>query len=618
MKKFEMCAECLAEYNDPNNRRFHAQPNACADCGPHLEIWDREGLVVASNHEALLETIEAIKRAKIVAVKGIGGFHLMVDARNEEAVEELRKRKRREAKPLAVMFPSLHAIESECMVSDVERRLLISPEAPIVLLRRRPARDLPHAIAPGNPYLGAMLPYTPLHHLVMRGLGFPVVATSGNLSDEPICIDDREALERLHGVADLFLVHDRPIVRHIDDSIVREIMGREMVLRRARGFAPLPIMSKRNLGNTLAVGAHLKNSVALASGRQLFVSQHIGDLETQPAFDAFERVVSSLEDLYEATPDEVAFDVHPDYLSTRWAKESHLRQVPVQHHYAHILSCMAENEVEAPVLGIAWDGTGYGNDGTVWGGEFLRVTSDGFERFAHLRQFRLPGGDRAAREPRRSAIGLLHEIFGGLIFESTGFPAVSTFSGTDIQLLREMLKKGLNAPITSSAGRLFDAVAAIIGLREVTRFEGQAAMELEFAAQHPQDARYKFELKTIPDKPVIVDWELMVRGIISDMTLHLSRSTISAKFHNTLVEMILDTAKLSGEKSVVLSGGCFQNRYLIERTIASLRSAGFKVYWHQRVPTNDGGICLGQATAAAIERSKADSPESARMNQVCV
>ncbi|HWH69663.1 MAG TPA: carbamoyltransferase HypF, partial [Candidatus Sulfotelmatobacter sp.] len=434
MKPFTMCPQCQAEYDDPRDRRFHAQPNACLVCGPHLELWGRAGEVLAAdNREALAGAAEALRAGKILAVKGLGGFHLMVAAHYPQAVQRLRELKHREEKPFALMFPSLDAVKSACAVSPLEERLLRSPEAPIVLLRRsNPA--LPASLAPGNPNLGVMLPYTPLHHLLLSLLNFPVVATSGNLSDEPICIDEHDALERLGGIADLFLVHNRPIVRHVDDSIVRVMAGRELVLRRARGYAPLPVQlrsPKDPVPNVLAVGAHLKNVIALAVGPQAFISQHIGDLETDQAFEAFRRVLADFQKLYEAQPALIAADAHPDYLSTKFARDlvasppadsfsvpfqaadpgdfqlSTLNSQPppalisVQHHVAHVLSCMAENELEPPLLGISWDGTGYGLDGTVWGGEFFQITEEACERVAHLRPFRLPGGDRAVKQPRR-------------------------------------------------------------------------------------------------------------------------------------------------------------------------------------------------------------------------
>jgi hydrogenase maturation protein HypF len=508
------------------------------------------------------------------------------------------------------------------------------------------------SIAPNNPYLGAMLPYTPLHHLLMAELGFPVVATSGNLSDEPICTDEREALERLGGIADVFLVHNRPIVRHVDDSIVRVMLDRELVLRRARGYAPLPIQlrnadygmrnaargdqpspgygltgarptnaQKSEIRNpkseiVLAVGAHLKNAVALSVGNQVFISQHIGDLETEQAHTAFRRVIADFENLYEAKPQIIAADLHPDYLSTKFAQETGRAELPlgqdaqqrvptkigVQHHIAHVLSCMAENEIAPPALGVSWDGTGYGTDGTIWGGEFFLVTDESIERIAHWRPFRLPGGDQAVKEPRRTALGLLHEIFGGKVFEEEKLATIAAFSAPELATLKTMLAKKLNSPVTTSMGRLFDAVASLINLRQQIRFEGQAAMELEFALDGVEtDEHYNLSLVT-HHSSLILDWSPMIEAILADVEKGVSEGLISAKFHNALAEGIVAFAKRAGQDRVVLSGGCFQNRYLTERAVRRLQAEGFRPYWHQRVPPNDGGIALGQVVAALRQK----------------
>jgi hydrogenase maturation protein HypF len=385
MRKFNMCADCRREYQDPLDRRFHAQPNACPSCGPRLRMWNEQGRGTATGNTALGAIVDAIKAGKIVAIKGIGGFHLVVDARNALALGRLRERKRREEKPFALMAPSLEAIKTLCEVSDLEERLLLAPEAPIVLLRRKPGganRELSAAVAPRNPYLGIMLPYTPLHHLLMGDLGFFIVATSANLSDEPICTDEREAVERLRGIAEFFLVHDRPIVRHSDDSVARIMGGREIVLRRARGYAPLPVRLKQDTPLLLAVGGQLKSSVAITAGSQVFISQHIGDLETEAAFRAFQDTIASLQRLYGVTPERTLCDLHPQYLSTQYARERGPASEAIQHHFAHVCSCMAENDLEGNVLGVAWDGAGYGLDGTIWGGEFLLTGGASFRRFA--------------------------------------------------------------------------------------------------------------------------------------------------------------------------------------------------------------------------------------------
>ena len=569
--------------------------------------------MLEEEEEALKRAIDIVRRGLILALKGIGGFQLIVDARNADAVQRLRVRKRREEKPFALMYPSFDLIERDCHVSELEARLLLAPEAPIVLLQRASSESqLAPGVAPANPSLGVMLPYSPLHHLLMRDLGIPVVATSGNLSDEPICIDEYEALKRLEGVADFFLVHDRPIVRQLDDSVVRVICDRELVLRRARGYAPLPVHMKTTLPCILAVGAHLKNSVALGVGKEIFISQHIGDLETSEAFSAFCRTTADLPRLYEAETSIVACDIHPDYLSTKHARQMHAPLHQVQHHFAHVLSCMAENELEDPVLGISWDGTGYGTDGSVWGGEFLRTDEESFQRVAHFRQFRIPGGDAAVKEPRRTALGILHEIWGDDVIADHRLAPIASFSSSELLVMQQMLSKGINSPLTSSAGRLFDAVASILGLRQKATFEGQAAMELEFAIENSTDEAYPLEITT--GFPSIVDWAPMIPEILIDLKKGKSVGIIAAKFHNTLTEVIVAIAREVGESNVVLTGGCFQNRYLVERSIRRLSDTGFKPHWHQRVPPNDGGIALGQVVAAARSALAATRPKRVKIS----
>lgn len=676
MRAFTMCPECQAEYDDPRDRRFHAQPNACPRCGPHLELWDESGAMLSGpgghrlnspdlagaeigsregdcDRTALAAAVNALRQGQIVAVKGLGGFHLLAAAQNDQAVQRLRTRKHREEKPFALMFPTLTTVETFCEVSTLEERLLRSPEAPIVLLRRRSVgvpecwsvgEGTPHhsitpslhysissGVAPGNPYLGVMLPYSPLHHLLLAELRAPVVATSGNRSDEPIATDERDAVERLRGIADLFLVHNRPIVRHVDDSVVRVMLGRELVLRRARGYAPLPIRlkcpkskvqnpkseNKPPRRTVLAVGAHLKNTVALSVDSQVFVSQHIGDLENAPAYEAFQKVTRDFERLYEARPDRIAADLHPDYLSTKFAQASGLPVVGVQHHLAHVLACLAENEIEPPLLGVSWDGTGCGSDGTIWGGEFFRVTNTAGERVAHWRPFRLPGGDRAVKEPRRAALGLLYELFGPDAFRRNDLACVAAFAPAELAALKTMLDRKVQAPLTSSVGRLFDAVASLAGLRQRVRFEGQAAMELEFALDSPAtneayglritDYGLQTESAAATEtpspianrpSPIILDWSPMIEEIITDLERGVGAGEISVKFHNALAESIVAVAMRIGEPRVALSGGCFQNRYLTERTVHRLEEEGFHPYWHQRIPPNDGGIALGQIVGA--------------------
>jgi len=607
MRDFAMCPECLREYGDPLDRRFHAQPNACPACGPQIELGDRTGHVLCSASDALLAAAEAIRAGSIVALKGVGGFHLMTDARNPAAVRALRERKHREEKPLAVMAPALAAIRRECEASPLEERLLLAPEAPIVLLRRVSNSTIAPDVAPGNPMLGMMLPSSPLHHLLMARLGFPAVATSANISGEPICIDNRDCLTRMAGVADFFLLHNRRIVRHADDSIARIVLGREMLLRRARGYAPLPIRLARPVSPLLATGAHLKSTAALASGRSVFISQHIGDLETAPALAAFESVIADFQRLYEIRPAAVAADAHPDYLSTQFAARFSARTgcpiLSVQHHFAHVLSCMAENEIEVPALGVAWDGTGLGPDGTIWGGEFLKIgAGPGYERAAHLRTFPLPGGDAAVREPRRCALGLLYEVYGQAAFDMD-LPTLRAFSPAELAPLRTMLLRGVNTPRTSSAGRLFDAIASLAGIRHRTAFEGQAAMALEFAADSEPCAPYPFT-----HSGPALDWEPMVRAMVADVREDIPAAAIAARFHLTLAGIITAAALRIGESVVILTGGCFQNELLLRLTVLRLREAGLRPVWHQRVPPNDGGIALGQIAASLRRQLPTPTP----------
>jgi hydrogenase maturation protein HypF len=629
MAHFPLCPDCQREYDDPLDRRFHAQPVACPVCGPQVALYSDDGHFQSARHligdEAIREAAQAVWEGCILAMKGLGGFLLIVDARNEAAVQRLRERKHREEKPFALLYPSLEVVKEHCFVSPLEERVLTSPESPIVLLRRRKTSEVSktsevcEAVAPGNPYLGVMLPYTPLHDLLMQELGFPVVATSGNLSDEPICIDEKEARERLDDIADLFLVHNRPIVRHCDDSVVRVVLGQELVLRRARGYAPLPVrLPKSEPPPILAVGAHLKNTIALSVGRQVFLSQHIGDLDTLEACAAFERVIADFLRLYEVEPVAIAHDLHPDYFSTQWARQaadsSSVERIPVQHHHAHLASCLAENEVEGPVLGVTWDGTGYGPDGTVWGGEFLWGDASGFQRVAHLRPFRLPGGEAAVREPRRTALGVLWEHFGPEALEWEDLAPVAAFSPSERRLLRQMLERRVNSPLTSSAGRLFDAVAALVGLRQEIRFEAQAAMMLEYTVD--EDITDAYPLPTtnaqIPNpksqirnpkseirKYLVLDWGPLLESLLEDLRRGAPVGVMAARFHNALVEGIVAVARAVGAERAALSGGCFQNRILLERVYRRLTELGLRVYVHQRIPPNDGGIALGQVAVAA-------------------
>ncbi len=518
---------------------------------------------------------------------------MLADARQPAAVARLRERKHREEKPFALMMPTLAKAREYCEIAPAEVELLESQAAPIVLLQPKPGTDIAGNVAHCSPYLGVMLPYSPLHHLLMKECPFPLIVTSGNRSDEPIAIGNDEATTRLQDIADHFLMHNRPIVRACDDSVVRLTRGRAGILRRARGYAPLGVRVARELPPVLAVGGHLKNTVAIAVGRDVFLSQHIGDLETLEARQAFEKAIADLCRLYSFKPEAVVCDLHPDYASTHWAERSGLPVIRVQHHQAHITACAAENSVEGPYLGVSWDGTGYGLDGAIWGGEFFRVEGTRYERVAHLRPFGLPGGDAAVREGWRSAASVLFEVFG---LEECG-DSRSRMAGQRSSLegkrarVREMLVRKINVVPTTSVGRLFDAVASIAGITQQNRFEGQAAMLLEnqIGALRMEEAY-----------PLTGgDWAPLVSDLMQDLRAGMPVSRIAARFHNALVNWIVEVAEQVKEKQVVLSGGVFQNRYLTERAAAVLEARGFVVHTHRQVPPNDGGIALGQAVMSA-------------------
>jgi hydrogenase maturation protein HypF len=610
MKIFEMCPQCRGEYLNPENRRFHAQPIACPDCGPQISLWDANGKTDVTGTDALEKTVTEIRNDKIIALKGLGGFQLLVDARKPAAVQRLRDRKHREEKPFALMFPTLESVKMVCEVSVFEERLLRSPEAPIVLLKRKSvitaeSPAICPEVAPDNPYLGVMLPYTPLHHLLLRFLKAPIVATSGNLAEEPMSINEEEAFSKLGEITDFFLVHDRPIVRHVDDSIVRVISGRELVLRRARGYAPLPIRIKKPVEEgvnddttVLAVGGHLKNTVALQKGLSVFISQHIGDLSTHESISSFERVIRDFKQLYQINPQQTLCDLHPDYISSKLAKEWDPTCLEVQHHEAHIASCRLENQIEGPALGVSWDGTGYGSDGTIWGGEFFISEDESLRHFGQMRQFQLPGGDEAVREPRRSALGLLFEIAGVDLFRE--YPMIKDwFTETELSLLQQMLERQVNCPRTSSVGRIFDAVAALLNIYPKISYEGQAAMALEYMSDTAESGHYHFKLTG--EAPVRVDWAPMLHEILRDLQNRVSPARIAMRFHRTLSRVILAMTRRAEIGKVIMSGGCFQNAILLETSIDLLRESDVRPYWHQRVPPNDGGIALGQIAVAQMQ-----------------
>jgi hydrogenase maturation protein HypF len=592
MRTFSMCPQCQQEYNNPLDRRFHAQPNACPVCGPQLELWDKQGNLLAKADEALIQAVTGIKQGLIIAIKGLGGFQLVVNACNQTAVSQLRQRKQRPTKPFGVMYPNLESVEDDCLVSELERELLRSPQAPLVLVTRHTTSSIAANVAPDNPDLGVMLPSTPLHHLLTADLGFPIIATSGNLANEPICTNEQEALQRLSGIADLFLVHNRPISRPLDDSVVRVIAQRPVLLRRARGYAPLPLKLPKTgvKPKVLALGAHLKNTIAISIEDQVFLSQHIGDLDNEPSFKAFEQVIDTLQQLYDFTPDLVACDCHPDYVSSQYALQLGKPIITVQHHQAHVLAAIADNQLWGEsVLGVAWDGTGYGLDGTIWGGEFFLVKGDslGCERIASFLRFPLPGGDMAIKQPRRTLLGLLHQL-------NLDYDVQQYFSPTELLTLKQMLARKLNTPLTSSVGRLFDGVGLLLGSSGVVSFEGEAAMRLEYLARKVNFAHpYPF---TIDNQ--LVNWQPTLMAILTDLQQGISPHQIAARFHHTLAEIIVKIAQQVGEKRVILTGGCFQNKYLSECTISKLDNAGFIPYCHSLVPPNDGSIALGQAIAA--------------------
>ena len=584
MASFRMCPACQAEYDDPGDRRFHAQPNACPHCGPQLSA-------------PIAEAQRRLAEGSIVAIRGLGGFHLACDPRNEAAVGLLRKRKRRSDKPFALMARDLASIEAFCVVSDDDRRALLSPPRPIVVLPRHTNSGLAEALAPGNNTLGVMLPYTPLHHLLFTGAPYDVlVMTSGNLSEEPIVTSNQEALDRLRPLADWFLLHDRDIYMRADDSVVRTFEGRERTLRRSRGYVPRAIDLGMEVAEILACGAELKNTFCLSKGRYAVLSQHIGDMQNYETLVFFEETLANLKKLFRVEPRAVAYDLHPQYLSTQYALDLPLEKIGVQHHHAHVASCMAENGLRGKVIGVAMDGTGYGTDGKIWGGEFLVAGYDGFERRAHLRYVPLAGGDAAVRQPWRPALSYLADTFG----PAAEFPDLALWREVPEsrrKLVRGMLAHGVNTVETSSCGRLFDAVASLIGLRQETNFEGQAAIELETIAAEGVEESYPFALES-PD----VDFRPAIERMVAEVRAGVQPPVIAARFHNAVAEAIVEVCRRvrTDEKlnRVCLSGGTFQNMKLLARTLAGLRKLEFEVFIHAQVPPNDGGIALGQAVVA--------------------
>ncbi|MCM2265023.1 MAG: carbamoyltransferase HypF [Desulfuromonadales bacterium] len=597
MAGFPLCPSCLAEYHDPASRRFHAQPNACPACGPRLTLFSADGRSLPG--DPLAEAVCLLGEGAIVAVKGLGGYHLAVDAANPAAVRELRRRKRRDEKPFAVMAADFDSVEQFALVSQNEGRLLQGVERPIVLLEKQADFLLAEEVAPQNRTVGVMLPYTPLHHLLLEKDFLALVMTSANLSDEPIAYLDDEARLRLSGIADAFLIHDRPIHTRADDSVARMLGDRALLMRRSRGYVPRGIALPEKQPSVLAVGAELKNTVCLTRGDRAFMSQHLGDLQNVETHMAFTTAIRQLRALLETTPEIVAHDLHPDYLATRYALEQGaLPTVGVQHHHAHLASCLSENGSTGPAIGVIFDGLGYGADGTLWGGEFLAGDCRAFERVGHFRYVPLPGGDLAARQPWRMALSYLVATYG------EDLPTLSCFSAVPAEefgLVRQALAKGVNAPLASSCGRLFDAVAALLGVRSVASFEGQAAMELEMLADLSATSPYPFGLK-MENGMLLFDPRPLVRAIVESISSGEDRARCAGRFHATLAEMVRQACLVLRARrnlnTVALSGGVFQNALLTTLVRERLERAGFTVLTHSLVPPNDGGIALGQAVVA--------------------
>jgi len=597
MADFTMCATCQSEYDDPSSRRFHAQPNACPDCGPRVRLLTAAGDQLPAA-DPVAVTVELLKQGRIVAIKGLGGYHLAVDAENDAAVRELRRRKVRDEKPFALMSYDTESVVSYTRTEPEELRLLGGVERPIVLLRQKTSSPISAVVAPNNRFFGVMLPCTPLQELLLKDNFLALVMTSGNLSDEPIAYRDPEAFERLAGIADYFLTHDRRIHTRVDDSIARVFFGKATLLRRSRGYVPQTVALPGEGPSVLAVGAELKSTVCITRSDQACVSQHIGDLKNDEVYSAFCRTIDHLQQVLDVTPEAVAHDLHPDFQSSRHAQAmTGVPKFAVQHHHAHLASCLAENGSTGPAIGVILDGLGLGSDGSVWGGEFLLGDLCDFHRLGHLAQVGMPGGDAAVREPKRMAFSYLRATYGTTLPK---LPLLQRLSSEEQQTFGQMLERGLNSPLTSSCGRLFDAVAALCGLRDSVSYEGQAALELEQVASEGEKGAYPFAL--LDGDPFIVDWRPLLQALCGDLLGGGDAAQISARFHNTMAAIVVAgcqrCAELSGVRTVALSGGVFQNALLVETVLPLLRDAGFSVLTHALVPPNDGGIALGQAAVA--------------------
>ncbi|KAA3644622.1 MAG: carbamoyltransferase HypF [Chloroflexi bacterium] len=603
MRGFEMCSECETEYHDPADRRFHAQPVSCPQCGPQVFLKVGDAIIV-EQEEALQRTKDLIAAGKIVAIKGLGGFHLACDATNADAIELLRQRKARPHKPLAVMMPDVETVRQHCVVSDAELDLLTSPQRPIVLLECMPDSNISPLVAPKQNCLGVMLPYTPLHYLLLEPESetAPVwVMTSGNLGGQPIIKDDAEAQEQLSGIADAFFLHDRPIQSRSDDAVfATSPQNKTVPLRRARGYAPMPVHMAWDSPIIFAAGTELKNTFCLTRQQYAFLSPHIGDLKNYETMQVYEETLGHYQHLFRLQPEAIAYDLHPDYLATRFAltlaEQEKLPAVAVQHHHAHIAACMAEHKLPPaqPVIGIAFDGTGFGTDGRIWGGEVLVADYAQFERAYHLGYFPMPGGDQAVRQPWRLALALLEMIDADW---SADLPSVRAADAIKIDLLQQQLQHDLNCPKTSSIGRLFDAVAALIGIRQSISYEAQAAIELEQCVDPQEKGAYPFRIEHDQFHA-----DTLINAVVQDWHAGVPMERIAARFHNGLTELVVSLcSEIRGREKindVVLSGGVWQNMTLLSNTYSKLDCAGFTVYTHQKVPANDGGVALGQAAVA--------------------
>ena len=608
MTTFEMCPGCRREYENPLNRRFHAQPNACPVCGPHLKLVDAEGNSLPCD-DIITTASEFLKNDKIIAVKGLGGFLLACDATSGRAVSRLRQRKTRPSKPLAIMVSSLDEARQYCHINNKEAELLAATGSPIVLLKWKGNTPIVSEVAPGLKYLGVMLPYTPLHHILLRRAELPLVMTSGNLSEEPIAKDNDEALRRLGNIADYFLMHNRDIYARYDDSVMLVENDTPQFARRARGYAPYPVPLTFKSRQILGCGAEEKNTFCLTRDNFAFISQHIGDMENMETLEHFTNTIELYKKLFRIEPEIIAHDLHPEYLPTKYAKElaeqdKNLKLIGVQHHHAHIASCMADNRLKEPVIGVSFDGTGYGTDGNIWGGEFITADYKQFARTAHLEYLPLPGGAAAIMKPYRTAIGYLQALG---ITQDMKLPFLENIDPAEIDVIKNQVEKGINAPLTSSMGRLFDAVSALINIRGIIEYEAQAAIDLEMLATTAGDENGLYPFSTVEQDDVArIKIRDLIATIITDIYGAVPGAVIAARFHNTVARMILDLCQLisgkSGIKKVALSGGVFQNRFLLTKAIALLESADLEVYIHRQVPCNDGGISLGQVVIANMNQ----------------